>query len=150
MNCDLLGGHNGPNSASEIEGGKRKSDFDDQALTKKGREAPFPGGNNVFSLTGKAVLTTESAVAIYRLRPKARGGAGVGAVKSHTTEIARRYGVTAKTIRDIWNRTTWAKDTKHLWTDEESRLYIFQRARMSAKLDPTQNLPTWFQGLSSA
>ena len=33
--------------------------------------------------------------------------------------IAPRYGVTPKTIRDIWCGRTWPQTTEHLWTDEE-------------------------------
>ena len=29
--------------------------------------------------------------------------------------IAVRFGVSSRTIRDIWNRKTWAFATKHLW-----------------------------------
>jgi hypothetical protein len=41
------------------------------------------------------------------------------------------------------NRITWAKATRHLWTKEEGELFLEQRRKMSAKLDPAQNLPSW-------
>ena len=41
------------------------------------------------------------------------------------------------------NRSTWAKATRHLWTKEEGELYVEQRKRLSAKLDPSVNLPSW-------
>jgi hypothetical protein len=33
--------------------------------------------------------------------------------------IAPRYGICAKTVRDIWKGRTWFLATKHLWTAEE-------------------------------
>ena len=55
--------------------------------------------------TGRAKLTAAMAISIFKLKrspvfkPKA---------------IASRYGVSEKSIRDIWNGRTWAKETKHL------------------------------------
>jgi len=39
----------------------------------------------------------------------------------HCKSIAPKYGVTPKTIRDVWSGRSWAKTTRHLWTDEEIR-----------------------------
>ena len=47
-----------------------------------------------------------------------------------------------KTIRDIWNKVTWAKATRDLWTDEEVDQYLQDRKRKSCKLDPSLNLPS--------
>lgn len=33
--------------------------------------------------------------------------------------LAPHYGVTPKTIRDVWSGRTWAEATRHLWTKEE-------------------------------
>ena len=33
--------------------------------------------------------------------------------------LAPRFGVTPKTIRDVWSGRTWIEATRHLWTDEE-------------------------------
>ena len=35
--------------------------------------------------------------------------------KDHSPYVARLYGVSAKTIRDIWNRRSWKTATCHLW-----------------------------------
>ncbi|EKX34375.1 hypothetical protein GUITHDRAFT_119457 [Guillardia theta CCMP2712] len=37
--------------------------------------------------------------------------------------LARKYGVTAKAIRDIWNRRTWWHVTQPLWTQAERLEY---------------------------
>ena len=38
-------------------------------------------------------------------------------------EVASRCGVNSKTIRDIWNRETWVRATRSLWTEEEEEAY---------------------------
>jgi hypothetical protein len=37
--------------------------------------------------------------------------------------LGRRYGITAKAVRDIWNGRTWANVTKPLWTAEDLEAY---------------------------
>jgi hypothetical protein len=37
-----------------------------------------------------------------------------------------------------------------LWTKEEGELYVEQRKRLSAKLDPSLNLPSWCKAESEA
>ena len=41
-------------------------------------------------------------------------------MKGKSAKLALRYGVSAKTIRDVWNRKTWADATAHLWINENS------------------------------
>ena len=36
-------------------------------------------------------------------------------IKGHSLRISALYGVTSRTIRDIWNRQSWAYATRHLW-----------------------------------
>ena len=62
-------------------------------------------------------LTVEEAAEIYLLRPR-RGEVRSGSLV-HCRMLAPRYGVTAKTIRDVWSGRTWAEATRHLWTPEE-------------------------------
>ena len=54
-------------------------------------------------------LTPELARHIYNLkRTKTAGTAAL---------LATKYGISAKAIRDIWTRKSWAKDTRPHWTD---------------------------------
>jgi hypothetical protein len=69
----------------------------------------------------RAVLTAEQAVEIYRRRPQI-----VPSVLMHdqissgrTLHVAMHFGVSPKTVRDIWNRRSWAPETRHLWTPGE-------------------------------
>jgi hypothetical protein len=63
-------------------------------------------------------LTEASAQDIYREKLQLEEG-GVktsGArIKGPSSEIARLYNVSPKTVRDIWNRVTWKYATSHLW-----------------------------------
>ena len=42
-------------------------------------------------------------------------------------KVAEEYGVSIKTIRDIWTRYSWAKATMHLWTRQEMASYTRHR-----------------------
>eukprot|EP00960_Hanusia_phi_P032237 749767-Hanusia_phi.AAC.1 len=68
--------------------------------------------------TGKprGILDNESVKLIYaeRVEEKRRKTA-------RSLELAQEYGVSAKAIRDIWNRRTWWHATQVLWTPEERR-----------------------------
>ena len=37
---------------------------------------------------------------------------------SNSVILASQYGVSSKTIRDIWNRKTWTHATKHMFDRE--------------------------------
>ena len=40
-------------------------------------------------------------------------------VSGNSSEVARMFNVSPKTVRAIWNRRTWMRETKRLWTDQE-------------------------------
>jgi hypothetical protein len=44
------------------------------------------------------------------------------AMKGQSAPLAMKYGVSPKTIRDIWNRRTWAYVTIQLWSLEQPDL----------------------------
>eukprot|EP00292_Cryptomonas_paramecium_P019875 CAMPEP_0113691978 /NCGR_PEP_ID=MMETSP0038_2-20120614/18801_1 /TAXON_ID=2898 /ORGANISM="Cryptomonas paramecium" /LENGTH=183 /DNA_ID=CAMNT_0000613783 /DNA_START=9 /DNA_END=560 /DNA_ORIENTATION=- /assembly_acc=CAM_ASM_000170 len=54
----------------------------------------------------RRILTQDQAISIYlhRKSPTLRSSA-----------VAALFGVNPKTVRDIWNRRTWAEETQHLW-----------------------------------
>lgn len=113
-----------PSSAAKRKHG---SDSDEEgAGSSKRHESNLPG---------KIVLTAETACEIYAMRPsRSDDSKGEARAKSHSAEIARKYGVTAKTIRDIWNRSTWSKATRKLWTEEETRIYHHNKLTRHHKL----------------
>uniref|UniRef100_A0A7S1H2Z0 Uncharacterized protein n=1 Tax=Hemiselmis andersenii TaxID=464988 RepID=A0A7S1H2Z0_HEMAN len=72
-------------------------------------------------------LTEEEAVAIFNLRPKAtKDGNQRRGSMTHCKIIAPKYGVTPKTVRDIWNGRTWWSATKQYWSKEEKARRAFQ------------------------
>ena len=64
----------------------------------------------------RAVLHESQAMEIYRQRKTKSTRLGAD---SNTVFLAKKYNVSPKTIRDIWNRRTWIQQTRHLWTEDE-------------------------------
>jgi hypothetical protein len=66
-------------------------------------------------------LTAEEAAEIYKMRPvvEGKGKRPKRGSMIRCKAIAPKYGVSAKTIRDIWRGRTWIEATRHLWTSEE-------------------------------
>lgn len=64
----------------------------------------------------RALLTEADAIQIYLCRPakSSRSYSGKAA-----TQLAEQFNVSPKAIRDIWNRRTWAPETRHLWNEGE-------------------------------
>jgi hypothetical protein len=59
----------------------------------------------------RALLAAQQAIEIYSHRiPSFRGKIAIQ---------AKNYNVSPKTIRDILNRRTWTKETRHLWAQDE-------------------------------
>ena len=58
----------------------------------------------------RAVLTGMQAIQIFKLKP----GTALSTKSATATALARMYGVSEKTVRDIWTRRTWSRETCHL------------------------------------
>jgi hypothetical protein len=78
------------------------------------------------SITG-LVLSDSQAIEIYKcklqlLRPSSFESCMQSAesrIKGQSVPVAARFGVSPKTVRDIWNRRTWAFTTEKLWEEED-------------------------------
>ena len=56
---------------------------------------------------------------IYSIRPSAHAAAQARLSDSARSKtVGARYGISAKAVRDIWQRLTWTAATEPLWTDE--------------------------------
>jgi hypothetical protein len=68
----------------------------------------------------KQQLNAADAVEIFELRPKSGKGEALrrGSLLL-CKSVAPKYGVSAKTIRDIWRCRTWSHATEHLWTEDD-------------------------------
>jgi hypothetical protein len=59
----------------------------------------------------RALLAAKQAMEIY--------GDRIPSFRGKIAMQAKKYNVSPKTIRDILNRRTWAKETRHLWAQDE-------------------------------
>ena len=67
-------------------------------------------GNDSVRIKPRAILTRELAVEIYRYKIE-NMEAVASAVGRHASMLAGLYGVSEKTIRDIWTARTWSEAT---------------------------------------
>ena len=72
-------------------------------------------------------LDHTTAADIYIQRPR-DAGTRYGSM-SLAAKLARMYDVSPKTIRDIWNRKSWVKATRSLWTEKEQKEHVPRRHR---------------------
>ncbi len=79
------------------------------------------------SKQGRIVLTPDLAMEIYAHKVSLQTPTDSSpcsclstskVLKGQSTPIAKKYRVSAKTIRDIWNRRTWTFATSSLWRGE--------------------------------
>lgn len=75
-------------------------------------------------------LDAELAAYIYQIRPR-NAGSRYGSM-AEAARIGAMHGVSPKTIRDIWNRKSWVKATRKLWTTEEAASFIPRRHRRNS------------------
>ncbi len=69
------------------------------------------------------MLSEQQAVEIYTAKISLRAQSQDTApnmnqmrvIKGRSVRVALIYGVTSRTIRDIWNRRSWGWATRHLW-----------------------------------
>ena len=73
------------------------------------------------------ILTPQLALEIYKCKlvlqsPEncSSGADPSKSLKGQSVPVGNKYNVSAKTIRDIWNRRTWTFATYKLWIEEDS------------------------------
>ena len=68
------------------------------------------------------MLTEQDAVRIYECKLtrklQVENGVCFRSLRGQSGAVSKQYGVTSRTVRDIWNRQTWAFATRHLWFRE--------------------------------
>ncbi len=75
--------------------------------------------------TSRIVLSASHAIEIYQsklklLQPNASDPcikSEIMKIRGQSGPVAKCFGVSPKTVRDIWNRRTWAHTTYDLWSD---------------------------------
>jgi hypothetical protein len=69
----------------------------------------------------RAVLTHQQASMIFEMRGSVFNEAKSSRATAFTARsvmVSRMFGVSSKTVRDIWNKRTWRHCTEALWTKE--------------------------------
>ena len=93
----------------------------------------------------RIILSSELAQEIYRYKVdfvpssfKSCLQASLGrTLRGESGKVAKKYGVSPKTVRDIWNHKSWVNATEHLWKDPKNQQvdYInYRRIRRCTKL----------------
>jgi hypothetical protein len=78
----------------------------------------------------RAVLTATQAIEIYSYRKtKSNCHKKDPLLTGRSAAVAKKFNVSPKAIRDIWNRRTWTQETQHLWTDDEHPMIRQERLR---------------------
>lgn len=71
----------------------------------------------------RAVLTVDQAAEIFNLRVpfclSTSQTARDRLFTSRSITVSRKYGVSPKAVRDIWNKRTWRHATRALWTEDD-------------------------------
>jgi hypothetical protein len=75
----------------------------------------------------KIMLTAQQAAEIYKQLP-----ADTVHITSKSVVVGKQFGVSAKTIRDIWKRETWVKATRPLWSEADEQKYQEHETRSAA------------------
>jgi hypothetical protein len=97
----------------------------------------------------RAVLTESQAIEIYTYRKiDANSPKRDQCLLGRSSALAKKFNVSPKTIRDIWNRRTWTHETQHLWTGDErpiirpERVHKTSLSTRSTLCDQHQQVPT--------
>jgi len=67
----------------------------------------------------RALLTEAEAVEIYSYKSSGPKNY-VPLFKGSTTSLSKKYNISPKAIRDIWNHRTWRLATRHMWTGSDT------------------------------
>ena len=92
--------------------------------------------SHVVRFRPRALLTEIQAIEIYKCR---RNKMATESISMSTATLAKKYAVSPKTIRDIWNRRTWTQETRHLWTDDEHAMIRCARSKKELCMDQINN-----------
>ena len=93
-------------------------------------------------------LTAHDAIDIYLAK------ASRSARDSLTSVLSKRYNITMKAVRDVWNLRTWVWATVPFWTRSDREKFLCKHARFTASLrsdtaDPRLTASTDAQGQQS-
>ncbi len=61
------------------------------------------------------MLNESDVINVYKLKLKLSVS-----TKGESEPVSKLFGISARAVRDIWNRKTWTYATRHLWACEDS------------------------------
>ena len=100
------------------------------------------------------ILSTEQVVEIYKIklamRSKNNDLSEKWRKRSNSNLVSRRYQVSPKAIRDIWNHITWKKITSPFWLVENKDVFCEKDEfvhRVDFSLEVLHHLQIRFLGL---
>jgi len=64
-------------------------------------------------------ITAADAIAIYQQKPVKRRASG-----NLSSQLALKYHITEKAVRDIWLPRTWKRATKPFWTPQDQKCFL--------------------------
>ena len=74
------------------------------------------GGSRLAGKRSRATLNKEQAALIYTLRPPDKDDPNPNKIAGNSQLLSKKFGVSPKAVRDVWNRRTWAHATKDVPT----------------------------------
>ena len=75
---------------------------------------------------GRIILNADLAINIYIY------GVVLCNIKGQSVHVGNKFGVSPKTVRDIWNHRTWIHCTRHLWSLNAGRQKLSKVANFTA------------------
>ena len=78
----------------------------------------------------RALLTGEQAAEIYMIGQAFKESRLEPLQGGRSVQTAKKYGISPKAIRDIWNRRTWQNETRHLWAKNEMPLIRYKKLEL--------------------
>ena len=85
-----------------------------KAPVKAGTKPPVGGSRCLSRARGVCILTAPEVITIFEARMERSG------IRDQVaSRLAFKFGVSPRTVRDIWNLRTWAETTRALWSPSE-------------------------------
>ena len=81
----------------------------------------------------RALLTDQQAAQIYTIGQAFRHCGMDPLQGGRSSMLAKKYGVSPKAIRDIWNRRTWQNGTRHLWAENDKPMIRSKKSVPSSR-----------------
>ena len=94
----------------------------------------------------RAILTAEQAMQIYKYEKHCSQRFYIcSPFSGNAIAVAKKYCISPKTVRDIWHRRTWTKETRHLWASTDEKKIRRKKSDPSIALSHGNNETTLYK-----